>query len=191
MTRADQDSKPLPPGQRLVEKWPVLDLGDRPVVPLQDWNLRIDGAVSTPIDLDWRGFQALPECSVTADVHCVTSWSLLGSVWTGVSTATLAEQVSPSPKARFVLIKSHDGYTTNMPVERFLAPDSLLASARNGEAIPAEHGGPVRVVLPSLYFWKSAKWVRRLFFSETDEPGYWERRGYSNDADPWKEQRYG
>lgn len=181
----------LPPGQRLVEKWPVLDLGVTPEVSLDAWHLVVDGLVENEADWSWGDFQVLPQSDIRADVHCVTTWSLYDSVWRGVSTREVIARVRPKPDARFVLLHSYDGYTTNVPLARFAETDALLAHARNGESIGASHGGPVRVVIPSLYFWKSAKWVRRITFAAEDRPGYWEVRGYHNDADPWKEERYG
>jgi len=181
----------LPPGQRLVAKWPVLDLGILPKVDLADWRLVIDGLVEAPTELDWEAFLALPQSDVTSDVHCVTSWSLFDSRWRGVATRDVMGRVGPRPEARFVLFRSYDGYTTNVPLARFAEPDAVLAHGWNGRPIAPEHGGPVRVVIPSLYFWKSAKWVRRITFAAEDEPGYWEVRGYHNNGDPWKEERYG
>lgn len=181
----------LPPGQRPVDKWPVLDLGVTPNVPQEEWHLIVDGLVENEADWSWADFRALPQSDIRADIHCVTTWSLYDSVWRGVSTRDVIARVRPRPDARFVLFHSYDGYTTNVPLARFAEDGALLAHARNGEPIGAPHGGPVRVVIPSLYFWKSAKWVRRVTFAAEDQPGYWEVRGYHNDADPWKEERYG
>jgi DMSO/TMAO reductase YedYZ molybdopterin-dependent catalytic subunit len=133
---------------------------------------------------------ALPQSDVRADIHCVTTWSLYDSVWRGVLTRDLIAAVRPRPEARFVILRSYDGYSTNLPLGRFAEEDALLAHSRNGEEISLAHGAPLRVVVPSLYFWKSAKWVRRITFAAEDTPGYWEVRGYHNDADPWKEERY-
>ncbi len=181
----------LPPGQRIVEKWPVLDLGITPKLDPGEWRLTVDGLVENPCAWSWPEFGALRQSSITADIHCVTTWSLYDSLWAGVSTKTILDLVRPKPEARFVLFRSYDGYTTNVPLSRFAEDDALIATARNGEAIGPEHGGPARVVIPSLYFWKSAKWVRRITFAAEDAPGYWEVRGYHNDADPWQEERYG
>ncbi len=187
----DNSRERLPPGQRLVEKWPVLDLGVTPKLDLAQWRLTVDGLVENPAAWSWQDFLALPQSEITSDIHCVTTWSLYDSVWQGVATRDLLAAVRPKPEVRFVLFRSYDGYTTNVPLARFAEADALLARARNGEPIGPEHGGPVRVVIPSLYFWKSAKWVRRITFAADDAPGYWEVRGYHNEADPWKEERYG
>ncbi|MFM2129506.1 MAG: hypothetical protein RL477_1052 [Pseudomonadota bacterium] len=188
---AAQGRDRLPPGQRLVDKWPVLDLGLTPKLAPGEWRLTVDGLVESPAAWSWQDFLALPQADIGADIHCVTTWSLYDSVWTGVATRTVLDLVRPKPEARFVLFRSYDGYTTNVPLARFAEADALIARVRNGEPIGPEHGGPARVVIPSLYFWKSAKWVRRITFAADDAPGYWEVRGYHNDADPWKEERYG
>jgi DMSO/TMAO reductase YedYZ molybdopterin-dependent catalytic subunit len=181
----------LPPGQRRVDKWPVLDLGVTPKLDLADWRLTVDGLVDAPAAWGWQEFTALPRVDITADIHCVTTWSLYDSVWGGVATREILGRVRPKGEARFVLFRSYDGYTTNVPLTRFAEADALIAHRWNGEPIGPEHGGPARVVIPSLYFWKSAKWVRRITFAAEDQPGYWEARGYHNDADPWLEERYG
>lgn len=180
----------LPPGQRLVEKWPVLDLGVTPRLERADWRLTVDGLVEAPAAWSWDEVMALPQSDVRADIHCVTTWSLYDSLWRGIRTRDLIALVRPRPEARFVILRAYDGYTTNLPLARFAEDDALLAHSRNGAEIPLEHGAPLRVVVPSLYFWKSAKWVRRITFAAEDAPGYWEVRGYHNDADPWKEERY-
>jgi DMSO/TMAO reductase YedYZ molybdopterin-dependent catalytic subunit len=187
----DNTRNRLPPGQRLVEKWPVLDLGVTPKLDRADWRLTVDGLVEAPAAWSWNDVLALPQSDVRADIHCVTTWSLYDSVWRGVLTGDLIAAVRPRPDARFVILRSYDGYTTNLPLARFAEEDALLAHSRNGEGISLAHGAPLRVVVPSLYFWKSAKWVRRITFAAEDAPGYWEVRGYHNDADPWKEERYG
>jgi DMSO/TMAO reductase YedYZ molybdopterin-dependent catalytic subunit len=181
----------LPPGQRLVDKWPVLDLGVTPKLELTDWRLTVDGLVDAPVAWGWQEFLALPQIDITSDIHCVTTWSLYDSVWGGVATREILARVRPKAEVRFVLFRSYDGYTTNVPLTRFAEVDALIAHRWNGRPIGPEHGGPARVVIPSLYFWKSAKWVRRITFAAEDQPGYWEVRGYHNDADPWREERYG
>jgi DMSO/TMAO reductase YedYZ molybdopterin-dependent catalytic subunit len=186
----DNSRKRLPPGQRLVEKWPVLDLGITPKLDLSEWRLTVDGLVDKSVAWDWREFSACPQSDITADIHCVTTWSLYDSVWHGVATRTLLDLVRPTAAARHVLFRSYDGYTTNVPLARFAEADALIATGWNGQPIGPEHGGPARVVIPSLYFWKSAKWVRRISFVAEDSPGYWEVRGYHNEADPWREERY-
>lgn len=187
---ADPARDRLPPGQRLVTDWPVLDLGTQPVIVPDAFRLDIDGAVARPLRLDWTGLTALPATESVSDIHCVTQWSRYDNRWTGVAAATLIAAVAPKDEAAFVIFHAADGYTTNIARERFVRPDSLLAYRWNGAPIPPEHGGPARMVIPSLYFWKSAKWVRRIEFALTDRPGFWERRGYHNQGDPWAEERY-
>ncbi|HYC05436.1 MAG TPA: sulfite oxidase-like oxidoreductase [Azospirillaceae bacterium] len=180
----------LPPGQRLVRNWPVLDLGVQPDVPLDRFTLTIDGLVENPTVWDWEAFKAQPIFQDVSDIHCVTAWSRYDNHWEGVSARHLLSVVKPLAEARFVVCHSHDGYTTNLPLSAFDDADVLLAHSWEGKPIPREHGGPVRVVLPKLYFWKSAKWVKRIEFVAEDQPGFWEVRGYHNEGDPWEEQRY-
>jgi DMSO/TMAO reductase YedYZ molybdopterin-dependent catalytic subunit len=180
----------LPPGQRRVETWPVLDLGVQPEIPLHAWRLFVDGEVENPITLKWDGFTQLPKVTLTTDIHCVTAWSRYDNVWEGVSARTLIELVKPKAEAQHVIFHSYDTYTTNVPLADFAGDDVLLASTWNGQPIGREHGGPLRVVIPKLYFWKSAKWIKRIEFSALDKPGFWEVRGYHNYGDPWREQRY-
>ncbi len=190
--RPDPDrSLRLPPGQRLVETWPVLDLGVQPHVPLADWRLVVDGAVVNPVELDWPAFMALPQTEDVSDIHCVTQWSRYDNRWQGVSTSVILDLVKPLPEAAHVVLHSHDGYTTNVRLDHFAEEDCLLAHAHDGAPISREHGGPVRVVIPRYYFWKSAKWVKRIEISAVDKPGFWEVRGYHNVGDPWTEERYG
>ena len=180
----------MPPGQEIVTDWPVLDLGHQPHIDPADWQLDIKGAVARPRLLDWAAFRVLATDRIEADIHCVTAWSMLNNTWGGLRTSRLLELVQPTGGARHVVLHAHDGYRTNLPIERFAADDSLLADTHNGQEISREHGGPVRVVVPSLYFWKSAKWVRQITILEHDVKGYWEALGYHNEGDPWKEQRY-
>ncbi len=180
----------VPPGQEIVTDWPVLDLGQQPHIDPADWRLDIKGAVAQPISLDWAMYQTLATDRVDADIHCVTAWSMLDNVWEGLRIQRLLENVQPTVRAKHVVLHAHDGYRTNLPLARFAAEDSLLAYRRNSQSISREHGGPVRVVVPSLYFWKSAKWVRQITILEQDVKGYWEALGYHNEGDPWKEQRY-
>jgi DMSO/TMAO reductase YedYZ molybdopterin-dependent catalytic subunit len=180
----------VPPGQEVVNKWPVLDLGHQPHIPLDQWELTLTGAVERPLTLNWSRFQALPQVTIDADIHCVTAWSLLNNRWGGVTTQSLIGLVQPHAKVAHVIMHSHDGYRANVSLSRFADSKSLLASNWNGDAITREHGGPARVVIPSLYFWKSPKWVRQITFLEHDVKGYWEVLGYHNEGDPWKEQRY-
>ena len=187
---ADPAAQRLPPGQRLVTSWPVLDLGAQPKIDLQRWRLVVDGLVENPVTLDWDGFNRLPQSELTSDIHCVTAWSRYDNRWRGVRVADLLEHVRPKPEAKFVLLQSFDTYTTNLPLAEFATADALLATHWEGESLTVEHGGPVRVVVPKLYFWKSAKWVKRIQFAAQDQPGFWEVRGYHNHGDPWTEERY-
>ncbi len=180
----------LPPGQREVKNWPVLDLGIQPDVPKAAWQLTVDGLVENPETWSWGQFTDLQQVRLTSDIHCVTAWSRYDNDWDGVTTGSIIERVKPKPDAQHVIFHSYDGYTTNVTMESFAAPDALLAHSWMGAPIGREHGGPVRVVIPKLYFWKSAKWLRRIEFSATDQPGFWEERGYHNQADPWNEERY-
>jgi DMSO/TMAO reductase YedYZ molybdopterin-dependent catalytic subunit len=188
---ADPAAERLPPGQRLVRNWPVLDLGIKPKIALENWSLAVDGLVARPLSWSWAEFQAQPQVRSTSDIHCVTAWSRYDNRWEGVSARHLLEQVRPLPEARHILFHAHDGYTTNLPLTAFEEEGVLLAAKWEGEPLAPEHGGPVRVVVPKLYFWKSAKWVKRLEFVAEDRKGFWEVRGYHNEADPWKEERYG
>ncbi|RDE04891.1 sulfite oxidase-like oxidoreductase [Sphingomonas aracearum] len=180
----------LPPGQHLVANWPVLDLGRTPDVSTDRWRLRIGGMVEHPLDLDWPAFLALPQADDRSDIHCVTTWSRYDNDWRGVSTQTLLEAVQPKAEARFVMLHGYDGYTTNVPLEDFASPHALVAHRWQGKPLTREHGGPARLVIPHLYFWKSAKWISRIDFLGADKPGFWEVNGYHLRGDPWAEQRY-
>lgn len=180
----------LPPGQHLVQTWPVLDLGVQPAVALDGWSLRVFGSVAEQVTLDWAGFLALPQRAFTSDMHCVTTWSRYDNAWRGVATRDLMALVQPSAEAKFVILHSYDGYTTNLPLADFAAEDAVLATHWQGQPLSREHGGPVRVIVPQLYLWKSAKWVQRVEFSPVDKPGYWEVNGYHRRGDPWTEERY-
>jgi DMSO/TMAO reductase YedYZ molybdopterin-dependent catalytic subunit len=184
------ESDRLPPGQHLVRTWPVLDLGQTPNVPKSVWRLDFGGLVATPQSWSFADYEAQPQVDLVSDIHCVTSWSRYDNHWAGVSTRHLMETIGVSPEARFVLLTANDGYTTNMALEDFAVADALLAHSWEGEPLSLEHGGPVRLVVPHLYFWKSPKWLRRIEFSATDKPGFWEVRGYNNHGDPWTEERY-
>lgn len=181
----------LPPGQRLVREWPVLDLGIQPLVHKQDFRLTVDGLVAKPLDWDWEALMAAPQIDAVSDIHCVTAWSRYDNHWAGVSAATVLELVRPLPEARHVVFHSHDGYTTNVSLAMFQGPDVLLAHSWEGEPLTREHGAPLRVIMPQYYLWKSAKWLKRIEFRAEDQPGFWEVRGYHNTGDPWKEERYG
>jgi DMSO/TMAO reductase YedYZ molybdopterin-dependent catalytic subunit len=180
----------LPPGQHLVKNWPVLDLGLQPSVSPERFELRVYGLVENPVRLDWTAFLGLPQEHLVSDIHCVTTWSRFDNDWDGVLTRDLLDLVRPKPEAAFVLLGSHDGYTTNLPLADFAAPDAILAHRWDGQPLTAEHGGPVRLVVPHLYFWKSAKWLREIRFLPADQAGFWEERGYHMRGDPWAEERY-
>lgn len=184
-------SQRLPPNQARTKKWPVLDAHGPPGIELARWSLGVSGLVSTSLLLDWNAFRALPRVKVFADMHCVTRWSRLGNLWEGVSTREVAARAGILAEARYVLAHGHDSdFTTNLPLEAFLAEDALLADTHDGEPLSAEHGGPLRLVIPRLYAWKSAKWLKRLELVSEDEPGFWERAGYHDLGDPWNEQRF-
>ena len=180
----------LPPGQKEVKNWPVLDLGVQPNIVPQAWRLTVGGLVGNPMVWTLEEFMALPQEEFLSDIHCVTQWSRYDNHWRGVSARHLMELVKPKPEARHAVFHSYDGYTTNVKREMFEAPNVLLASAWEGKPLGRDHGGPVRVVIPDWYFWKSAKWVSRIEFAKDDSPGFWEVRGYHNEGDPWREQRY-
>lgn len=180
----------LPPGQHLVTNWPVLDLGKQPQVSHDRWRLEIDGLVDRPLTLDWAGFCALPQAEATSDIHCVTSWSRYDNRWQGVATRTLLDAVQPRDEAVAVMLHGYDGYTTNVPLADFAAADALVAHSWEGAPLTREHGGPARLVIPHLYFWKSAKWIRTIRFLGADTPGFWEVNGYHMRGDPWDEERY-
>jgi DMSO/TMAO reductase YedYZ molybdopterin-dependent catalytic subunit len=187
----DPEADRLPPGQRLVTNWPVLDLGIQPDVPRSAWKLKVDGLVENPVAWDWDAFAAQPEFEDVSDVHCVTQWSRYDNRWTGVSVAHLLSVVRPKPDARHVILHGYDGYTTNVRLDHFSEADCLLAHSHDGVPLSREHGGPVRLIIPRYYLWKSAKWLKRIEFVGADKPGFWEVRGYHNEGDPWTEQRYG
>lgn len=180
----------IPPGQRAVTNFPVLDLGIKPAIPVEQWRLKIGGHVENPVTLDWAAFTALAPVTDTSDFHCVTTWSQLDMTWTGVAFLTLAEHVRPKASATHVFFKSYDGYSTNNPLEVCLDDDVLLAHTWNGQPLPADHGGPVRVIIPKRYAWKGAKWIREITFLDRDILGFWELRGYSNTANPWTDDRF-
>jgi DMSO/TMAO reductase YedYZ molybdopterin-dependent catalytic subunit len=180
----------LPPGQRQVHHFPVLDLGFQPDIPLEQWSLKVHGLVEQPLTLNWEQFLALPQFKDVSDFHCVTTWSQFAMAWEGVAFFTLADVVKPKPEAAHVLFKSYDGYSTNNPLAVCLDDDVLIANRWNGQPLPREHGGPARVIIPKRYAWKGAKWVHEILFLDHDQLGFWETRGYSNTADPWTEDRF-
>ena len=180
----------VPPGQHLTDKWPVLHFGQVHVITSAEWNLRIFGLVRKEVNLGYTDFSSLPAVQVLADIHCVTTWSRLDNLWDGVSTAELKNLVEIDPKARFVIAHAAGGFSTNLTIEDFFQPDVLMAVKHDHNPLTSEHGAPVRLVVPRLYFWKSAKWLTGIEFSERDRPGFWESNGYHNRGDPWKEERY-
>jgi DMSO/TMAO reductase YedYZ molybdopterin-dependent catalytic subunit len=186
-------SNRVPPGQSRTRKWPVLDAFGTPHVDAATWRLQIGGLVGEPCELTLGQFNALPQTRVFADFHCVTRWSRLGNLWQGVSTRDLLGIAGGARAgATHVLLGGADsGWTTNVPLDEFLAEDALLATLHDGEPIPPDHGGPVRVIIPRLYAWKSAKWVVSIQLMAGDRPGFWERNGYHMHGDPWTEERYG
>ncbi len=190
--KARQEGR-LPPGQALTEKFPVLHYGPVPHYPdLSRWDLRVFGLVKEEKRLTWEEFNRLPKVRIVADIHCVTRWSKLDTVWEGVRFRDFLAHagVEPLPEARYVMIHAEYGYTTNLPLEVLMDDDVLLATHYDGKPLTPEHGYPLRLVVPKRYFWKSAKWVRGIEFMAEDRPGFWEQAGYHNEGDPWKEQRY-
>ena len=185
--RRDDDGR-LPPGQYLTDDFPVLSAGPTPEVPLDRWAFTIRTESGDEHAWSWAELTALPTESVTVDLHCVTRWSKLDTDWRGVSLDALLEDVETA--ADFALVHSYGGYTTNLPLEDLLDGRAWVAFEYDGEGLAAEHGGPARLLVPHLYLWKSAKWVRGITLSHTDEPGFWETAGYHNYGDPWREQRY-
>ena len=187
---AGYDPARLPPGQYLTQKWPVLHAGDVPDTDLATWTFRVFGEVEEEVTLDWEQFNALPQTSNVQDIHCVTRWSRFDAEFEGVHWRELAVLARPRATARFVIAHAEQSFTSNVPLP-FLEHDvALLATGADGEPLSAEHGGPLRLVVPGKYFWKSAKWLRGIELSSTDRLGFWERYGYHSGADPWKEERY-
>jgi DMSO/TMAO reductase YedYZ molybdopterin-dependent catalytic subunit len=188
-----QRAQRVPPGQSRTLKWPVLDASGAPRVDPARWRFRMDGLVARPTEWTWQEFQDLPRVRVFSDFHCVTRWSRLGNLWEGVATRELVARAGGAvPGARYVLVRGMDsGWTTNLPIEDFLAEDALVALLHDGEPLSAEHGGPARLVVPRLYAWKSAKWLAGIELLAEDKPGFWEKNGYNNHGDPWREERYG
>ena len=182
------DPARIPPGQYLTDDFPVLSAGPTPDTPLEEWSFTIHGAVSRPVSWPWAEFLALPAETITRDIHCVTKWSKLDTTWKGVSVDTLLEAVDTD--ADYLTAFSDGGYTTNMALEDVTDGRAWVAYEYDGQPLHPEHGGPARLLVPHLYFWKSAKWVRGLTLTVQDEPGFWEGYGYHNHGDPWLEQRY-
>jgi DMSO/TMAO reductase YedYZ molybdopterin-dependent catalytic subunit len=186
--REDADPSRLPPGQYLTRDFPVLSAGPTPRITPEEWSLTVSGAVDEARSWTWEELLALPAETFTVDIHCVTKWSKLDTTWTGVSVDTLLEGVST--EAEHVSAWCDGDYTTNLPLEDVTGGKAWIAYEYGGEPLHPEHGGPARLLVPHLYFWKSAKWVRGLRLTTTDEPGFWESNGYHIYGDPWKEQRY-
>jgi DMSO/TMAO reductase YedYZ molybdopterin-dependent catalytic subunit len=184
------EAQRLPPGQHLTKDWPVLDLGVMPPVSRERWRLDVYGAIENPVFWTFAEFTAQKQEQFVSDIHCVTTWSRYDNLWEGLATRELLAACQPREDARFVVLHSSDGYTTNLALEDFAAEDALLAHSWSGEPLTKEHGGPVRLVVPHLYFWKSAKWLQAIEFVTDDKPGFWEVRGYHNRGNPWAEQRY-
>lgn len=181
----------LPPGQHLTEGFPVLDLGIHPQFRPEQWRFRVDGLAANRFELSWREFCDLPKATQISDFHCVTTWSKYDVQWSGVKFRTILDMATPDPRSSHVELTCSDGYTTNLPLDELRGDDVLLAYELDGKPLPVEHGGPMRMLVPHLYAWKSAKFMNRITFLDKDKPGFWEVRGYHNHADPWKEERFG
>src|ERR1700719_1600675 len=189
----ERQAKPegrLPPGQSLTIKWPVLHYGSVPHFDAAKWDFKISGLVETSVRLTWDEFRALPQVESTSDFHCVTRWSRLDNRWKGVRFTDVLDRAKAKPEAEYALMLAEEGYTSNIPLKDLLRPDVLFAFVHDGEPLTAEHGGPLRLILPPLYAWKSVKWGRALMLAHYDPLGFWERNGYHAYGDPWKEQRY-
>ncbi len=181
----------IPPGQRETVDWPVLHYGSVPKIDVSTWTFTISGLVETELKLNYEQFTSLPQEEVLSDIHCVTGWSKLNNCWEGVRTQTLTDLVSILPEAHFVLVHAEKGFTTNLSLTDFFQRDVVFALKHDGEPLTPAHGHPVRLVVPRLYFWKSAKWVTGIEFMKEDKRGFWESHGYHNRGDPWTEERYG
>jgi DMSO/TMAO reductase YedYZ molybdopterin-dependent catalytic subunit len=185
------DRPRLPPGQLVTEKWPVLHYGLVPSVDVRTWRFEIRGAVETPFSLGWDELLAMPRRETVCDIHCVTRWSRFDNVFEGIPVTALLARAKPTRGAGFALVHAEHGFTTNVPLSDLDRPANLLALRHNGRDLDPEHGGPVRLVIPHLYFWKSAKWVRGIELLEEDYPGFWEQNGYHMRGEPWSEERFG
>lgn len=180
----------VPPGQKLTEQWPALHYGSVPKIDSSRWTFTISGLVEKERKLSYKEFLALPMVKVFSDIHCVTGWSKMDNLWEGVGAGVIRELTEILPEAKFITVHSEGGFTTNLTLNDFFQPDVLLAVKHNNQPLTPEHGYPVRLVVPRLYFWKSAKWVIGVEFTDKDKPGFWESHGYHNHGDPWKEERY-
>jgi DMSO/TMAO reductase YedYZ molybdopterin-dependent catalytic subunit len=181
----------VPPGQRIAVGWPVLHYGSVPAIDLESWRFTLSGLVEREVSLSWSELMALPQIEIRSDVHCVTHWSKFDNCWQGVAIGEILRQVQLLPEARFVTVEAFGDYTTNLRLEDLAGDDVLLAHSHDDRPLTPEHGGPLRLVVPKLYFWKSAKWVRGFRFVATEKPGFWEQFGYHLHGDPWQEERYG
>jgi DMSO/TMAO reductase YedYZ molybdopterin-dependent catalytic subunit len=190
LERQMRDTGRLPPGQSLTLKWPVLHYGSVPRFDAARWDFQITGLVDKPVRLSWEEFNKLPLTEVTADFHCVTRWSRFDNRWRGAATSEVLKLAPPLPSARFVLVHAEAGFSANLPLADFARPESLFAFLHDGEPLTAEHGYPVRLIVPHLYAWKSVKWVRGIELLASDQPGFWEQNGYHMYGDPFKEQRF-
>lgn len=181
----------VPPGQSIVRGWPVLTYGPTPDINIETWSLEIDGNVNKPLTFNWKTFNELPKTTLNTDIHCVTRWSKLGMRWDGVLLDELIKQAGGlTPKAHFLIASCFGGYTTNLPIADVTNGQAMIATDADNEPLTPEHGGPARLFVPHLYFWKSAKYINKLTFAGRDHPGFWEMNGYHNYGDPWREQRY-
>ena len=185
-----QKKERVPPGQKRTEKWPVLHHGDIPDLDISEWSFTISGLVEEELKIDYQEFIDLPRVKVLSDIHCVTGWSLLDNQWEGISTGAIRELVKIQEDAKYVMVHGERGFITNLSLNDFFEPDVLFAFSRNGSTLSRAHGYPVRLIVPRLYLWKSAKWVTGVEFMEEERIGFWESRGYHIHGDPWKEERY-
>jgi len=180
----------IPAGQKQVSNFPILDLGIKPIISQAEWQLRVYGLVENEVKLDWAQFQTLPQLTDISDFHCVTRWSQLDMDWQGVRVRDVLALAKPLSTAHYATMHSHDGYSTNLPIEALLDDDVILAQSVFGQPLPPEHGGPVRMIVPKRYAWKGAKWIKAIELHADDKRGFWEVRGYHNNADPWREERF-
>jgi DMSO/TMAO reductase YedYZ molybdopterin-dependent catalytic subunit len=191
-TRVDREKygDRLPPGQRVVSGWPVFTHGDTPRIDLKEWRFRVWGEVEEEVTFTWEEFMALPKATITVDIHCVTQWSKMDTTWEGIPFRELMKHIRLKPEASHVMVHCYGGYTTNLSLEDLLDDTVVFAHKHDGQELTAAHGWPLRLVVPKLYFWKSAKWVRGLRLMDRNRPGFWEMYGYHERGDPWKEERY-
>ena len=180
----------VPPGQYLTDKFPILTFGSTPQIDIATWQIKLFGLVEKELVLSWNEFKSLPSTAMTSDFHCVTQWSQLDNAWEGIAIKDMMNLIKLLPNAQFVMLHCYGGYTTNLPLADLLQDDVLFAYKQDGQDLAADHGGPLRLIVPKLYAWKSAKWVNGIEFMEQNKPGFWEQRGYHMVGDPWKEQRF-